>query len=337
MTGASGCFCCPNFQFRTHKDCYTCSIGAHQIDNAFFSPMRVFLCILLSLTVVACRNTPSDDAPAQLQPVQLATNEPPNTTPTLTFAWETDSLLTTIESVLYDPASGYIYTANIEGDFMEKDGQGSISRVSLEGDIVAVDWVASLDAPTGLTIHNGTLYATDIDRIIAIDIETATVSHVYPVDGAVALNDITVAPDGAVYASDTSGNTIYKLEHGEVTPWLEDIDTPNGLLYHNEALLVAQWTPETLYRIDVATRERTHLASGLPQADGVDVFGDNSYLVSSWGGRVFYVGPEGEVMTLLDTSAEAKNAADANVVVDHNLLLVATFLKNSVTAYEISF
>src|SRR6266480_4949455 len=56
--------------------------------------------------------------------------------------WETDTLLKVPESVLYDPANGVLYAANIDGtDPWGKDGKGSIGKIGMDGKIIAVDWV----------------------------------------------------------------------------------------------------------------------------------------------------------------------------------------------------
>jgi sugar lactone lactonase YvrE len=266
---------------------------------------------------------------------QKTTSSHSKHTPALTFAWETDSLLTTVESVLYDPATGYIYSANIDGHFMDKDGQGSISKIDLQGNIVERDWIAGLNAPTGLCVYNGRLYTTDIDRIIEIDMAAGAIAATYNIEGAQALNDITVSPNGTVYASDTGGNQVFRLKEGVATALLSNIDTPNGLVYHGGQILVSQWTPETLGTIDLKTNIVNEIATGLPQADGVEVFEDDGYLVSSWGGRVYFVDPSGETSKILDTSAAGKNAADVSLVAGHNLVLVATFSQNTVAAYKV--
>lgn len=46
--------------------------------------------------------------------------------PTLTMKWETDTVLTTCESVLYDPTNDVLYVANIAGNPEGKDGNGFI-------------------------------------------------------------------------------------------------------------------------------------------------------------------------------------------------------------------
>ena len=296
-----------------------------------------FYCLIMLFLLGSCADSSehelNDERP--IAPSRISdTSE--NQVPTLTFLWETDSLLTTVESVAYDPDSQFIYTANIEGDFMEKDGQGSISKINLDGEIMEVGWVTGLDAPTGLSISNGTLYTTDIDRLIKIDVATAEILEVIPIEGATALNDVTIAPEETVYASDTGGNTIFKLKDGTVSPFVQDIDTPNGLVYNQNTLLISQWTPEILQTYDVQSQSLTHIAGGLPQADGIEILDDQGYLVSSWGGRVFFVDHEGTTTKILDTSSEGINAADVSVVSDKGIVFVATFSNNTVMAYELN-
>jgi hypothetical protein len=56
--------------------------------------------------------------------------------------WQTDTLLKTPESVLYDAKGGILYVSNIDGAPDGKDGKGSIGKVGLDGKIIAVDWVS---------------------------------------------------------------------------------------------------------------------------------------------------------------------------------------------------
>src|ERR1700704_2976197 len=85
--------------------------------------------------------------------------------------WETDSLLKVPESVLYDAGDKVLYVSNIEGtEPWGKDGKGSIGKVGLDGKIIKADWVTGLQAPKGLGLYKGKLYAADIDNVAVIDV-----------------------------------------------------------------------------------------------------------------------------------------------------------------------
>src|SRR5262245_28410939 len=94
------------------------------------------------------------------------------------------------ESVLFDSAANILYVSNVAGDAAEKDGKGFISRLSQDGKILDLEWVTGLDAPKGLAQAGDTLYVSDIDSLVAIDIKTGTIAKRYPAAGAKFLNDV---------------------------------------------------------------------------------------------------------------------------------------------------
>ncbi len=83
--------------------------------------------------------------------------------------WETTGLKTP-ELALPVPAEGFAYVSNVAGKPTDKDGNGFISKVSLaDGKIIALEWAKGLDAPKGLALAGGKLYASDIDKLVEID------------------------------------------------------------------------------------------------------------------------------------------------------------------------
>jgi hypothetical protein len=73
------------------------------------------------------------------------------------------------ESALADPGAGVIYVSNINGNPMDADGNGYIAKLSMDGKILDQHWVTGLNAPTGLALHEGLLYAADIDKLAVVD------------------------------------------------------------------------------------------------------------------------------------------------------------------------
>lgn len=260
-----------------------------------------------------------------------------NTAPqvSLTRKWETDTLLTTCESVLYDKGHDVLYVSDINGQPDAKDGNGFISKVNLDGTIADAHWVTGLDAPKGMGLYNNHLYVADIDKIVEIDTETGKISNTYPVDGAQFLNDVTVGADGKVYVSDMNKGTIILLDNGKVSTWLDNLQNPNGLLALDGKMLMALWNPKTLNVIDMQTKQVEMKTDSLENPDGVEAVDDNSYLVSSWNGMVHYIGPDWKETVILDTRADSVSAADIEYIQEKKLLLVPGFFKNKVIAYEL--
>ena len=101
--------------------------------------------------------------------------------------WETDSILKVPESVLYHPGSKMLFVSNIDGKPTEKDSQGSIARVSLDGKKVDNTWAIGLSAPKGMGIHNNTLFVADVDEVVGIALSSGKITERIPVAGAVFL------------------------------------------------------------------------------------------------------------------------------------------------------
>ena len=145
--------------------------------------------------------------------------------------WEVKGLAQP-ESVVQDPATGSIYVSNIAGAIMQKDGNGFIARLRPDGTIIEREWVKGLNAPTGMALHDRTLYVADVDELVEINVASGEIVKRYAAKGAMFLNDVAVGEDGTVYVSDTPMNTIWRLKDGTFEPWLanDELNGPNGLL-----------------------------------------------------------------------------------------------------------
>lgn len=255
--------------------------------------------------------------------------------PTLTMKWESDTTLTTCESVLYDKTNDVLYVADIAGKPDSADGVGFISKLGLDGKVINAMWVQGLNAPKGMGISNGKLYVADINALVEIDIANSTISNRYPVEGAEFLNDVTVDGAGKVYVSDSNTGVVSVLENGAVTTYLTGVAGVNGLLADGDTFLAASFSGGTLNTVD-GSKQVVLKADSVENADGIEAVGDGGYLVSSWNGKVTYVAPDGTTTKILDTTADGVSAADIEYIPEKKLLLVPTFFKNKVVAYELA-
>lgn len=254
--------------------------------------------------------------------------------PQLIHQWTTDTLLTTNESVIYDTKRDILYISNIAGKPDSLDGKGFISKVDLMGKITDTMWVEGLNAPKGMGIIADTLYVTDINNVVKINIETGEILKKYPVENSEFLNDITT-DNGKVYMSDSNKGNIHMLENDKISIIKDSLSGPNGLLADNGQLLVALWNDKTLNTLDPSTGEITKRTEGIENPDGIVALGDGSYLVSSWNGKVHLVNSDWSKELILDTTADEVSAADIEYISDKNLLLIPNFFKNTVSAYKL--
>ena len=253
--------------------------------------------------------------------------------PVAELLWETPTDLTTCESVLYDEESGNIYVANIEGDATEKDGKGSISIISKDGEITQRDWVTGLNAPKGMGIANGKLFVTDIDEVVEIDIASAKVAKRHPLEGAQFLNDLDTH-NGIVYFTDMRAGTIHTLEGGKISTFAEGQTNINGIRIANNGTLYGL-DGEGLKKYD-AEGNFEIINDVVTGGDGLVIIDDNTFIASRWKGEVFLI-QEGVETLIIDTQAEESNTADIDYIPEDNTILVPTFMKNKVAAYQLSY
>jgi sugar lactone lactonase YvrE len=220
----------------------------------------------------------------------------------------------------------------------KKDGNGFISKIGIDGKILDLHWVDGLSSPKGLAISGDTLYAADVDEIVAIDINKGEITKKYSMAGMKMLNDIASAPDGTIYTADTDANKIYKYSNGRISEWLtEGLNGPNGLLVDGSRLLLASQGSNDFATIDLLTKTKKVVTEGVNHADGIAFTGiQGYYLVSDWGGEIYMINPDFSKVSIINTKEQKWNSADIAFVPEFNLLLVPTFFKNCITAYKLS-
>ncbi len=256
---------------------------------------------------------------------------------TLTLKWKTDTLLRVPESVLLDSKNNVLYVACIDGKPDEKDGNGYIAQVSLDGKIKNLKWATGIDAPKGMGLFNNKLYVADITRIAVIDITTGKVTNTVEIEGAQFLNDVTVDKSGNVYVSDSNTGKIHIIKDNKAQVYFEspEMKGVNGLLALGSDMYVVAFPTGVNYKLS-ADKKLTKVATTAEGADGVVPLSKDEYLVSSWHGEVDYVNAKGEVKKLLDTRDQKLSAADIEYDPKSKTLFIPTFFANGVMAYTFS-
>jgi hypothetical protein len=220
--------------------------------------------------------------------------------PTLTPLWSLDGFEAP-ESVVFDARRDVLYVSNVAGEGDAKDGNGYISRVSLDGRRLDARWVDGLHAPKGLALHGRRLYTADVTDLVEIELPGGRVIARHPAPGAGFLNDVLATASGDIYISDSAKSRIYHWRGGRMRVWLEhpELRSINGLLGERGRLVVSTMQGKLL-AVDWKTREISTLAVDLGDADGIAALGDGRYLVSEWPGRLFHVDAAGRSRTLFD-------------------------------------
>ncbi|TKB19745.1 MAG: ATP/GTP-binding protein [Mesorhizobium sp.] len=206
------------------------------------------------------------------------------------------------ESALFDAANKRIVVSNIVGNPGDADGNGYLSLLSLDGKVITRHWVDGMDAPKGMAISGGRLYAADITKVRVVDIASGKLVSTIDVPGAVFLNDMTTDGTGKVYVSDMLADTIYRLDGDKPELFVKDalLASPNGVFAEGDRLIVASWgkgirpdfstaEPGGLLAVDLAGRKVTPLpgAQRFADLDGVIAIGDSVYATAYMTGTLY--------------------------------------------------
>ena len=255
--------------------------------------------------------------------------------PELQLLWVTDTILSDIESVIYDKKNDIIYTSSINGNWLKKGGIGFISKLDLSGNITTHKWINNLEGPTGLTIFNDKLYVADFENVVEIDIDKSKITNTTFVEGTKRINDLTVTNDGAIYGTGTLQGKLFSIENKKVSILKNDLARPNGILVQGDNLLLGLSGLKSVNTYNLKTKSMETLTKGIINPDGITAIGNGDYLVSSWQGTIHYVYKNGDKKLLLDTSKKGINAADIHYIPSKNILLVPAMLKHKLMAYKL--
>jgi hypothetical protein len=268
-------------------------------------------------------------------------------TTAVTAGWTATEGIRTPESVYYDAASGFIFSSQIDGAPDGKDGNGRIVKLNGDGTIANANFVTGLNAPKGLRVCDGTLWAADLGEVLAVDVATGAVKSRVSIPGSMFLNDVACTGSMA-YVSDMMANKVYMVMNGTATVAAEgpELEFPNGLLVDGDRLIVGGWgsAPKAdfttdvkghLFTYDLKTKKKT-LITPNPTAniDGVESDGKGGYVLTDYiAGKLFHVTASGETKEIRQFKS---GAADIGFVPASGIVLVPHMNENQVAAYDIS-
>jgi len=262
-------------------------------------------------------------------------------------AWSLDGFQAP-ESALFDSDRNVLYVSNVAGEANAKDGVGFISKVSPEGKMQEAEWIKGLNAPKGLVMSGDKLYVSDVDQLVEIDVTSGSVTNTWNAEGAQFLNDTAVDAAGRVFVSDMLTDSIYVLENGKLSVWVQDAALlhPNGLRVDGDRLIVAAWgkdiqpdfstkEPGRLLAVDLKTKEISAIGSGEPvgNLDGLEPDGSGNWLATDWvGGALYRIHPDGTADQLMDLN---QGSADLEFLDDEKLVIIPMMMDGKVTAHRI--
>jgi sugar lactone lactonase YvrE len=214
--------------------------------------------------------------------------------------------LQTPESARWDYDQNVWFVANINGDPFGKDNNGFIARITADGKVDSLKFIAggrggaTLNAPKGMAITGDTLWVADIDAVRAFNKRTGAAAGSVSVSGAKFLNDVTAGPDGTLYITDSGfgpkfthpgPDRIYQIKAGRASVLFEskELAAPNGIAFMEEALLIVPFMGTQLVSWSPGEKTTRPIGTGPGQQDGIEILPDNRLLVTSWADSSLFI------------------------------------------------
>jgi len=157
------------------------------------------------------------------------------------------------ESISYDEKRDLFIAVNAGMPQAVVPNDGYISLFNPDGTAHTLKWIGvnrnglTLNHPLGSDVMNGLLYVADIDTVRTFDLNTGEPKSAFKVDGVTTfLNDIEVATDGTIYATQTGDQTEGTWKVFKVTPQGQSsvfvsgppLKQPNGVAFDPKGNIV---------------------------------------------------------------------------------------------------
>lgn len=199
------------------------------------------------------------------------------------------------ESVVSDGQFLYVTNVGKKLDPAAKDGDGYISKLSLDGKVITHSFTdVKLNAPKGTAILRGVLYVTDIDRLVGVHLQTGKLIADINLSntGSSFLNDLAVKDDYTLFISATDIGKVFEVNvrTGFDSP-VADVKGANGLYFDKttQRLYTCSFSFENMQggEIGVITwKDRIPSYEKLGDVhgafDGLALLDDHTLIVSDW-------------------------------------------------------
>jgi sugar lactone lactonase YvrE len=225
--------------------------------------------------------------------------------------------------------------SNIVGDPAARDNNGFISRVSPDGQVLTLKWIAGgvngvvLDAPKGLAIHGDTLAVADVGSVRLFDRRTGAPISTHALPGLV-MNDVAWGADGTLWITDTGPDrtttpvdtskdvdAVWRITpDGQVRAVARGLalGRPDGLLLRGDGALVTTFGANRIEQVGAPGEHGERPVMTLPggRVDGLRRLPNGDMAVTSWDARAVWRARPGDSLHVLlrDVTSPAGVAVD---------------------------
>lgn len=196
-------------------------------------------------------------------------------------------ICTTISAQTYQSAESVEYDPS-QNRFLISNGNNILARAS-DG---TLSFFGNGSASHGLEVLGDNVFGLSGDILRGYDLETAEEVMSVTLSGAAFLNGLTSDGVETLYATDFSGQKIYKINVADLNAPTQEVivdntvKTPNGIIFDgaNNRLIFVTWGNNADIReVDLVDHTVSVITStSLGNIDGIDDDSDGNYYISSW-------------------------------------------------------
>ena len=194
--------------------------------------------------------------------------------------------------------SGVYFISSTNGDDV-----GWISKLAADGSMIDSRWATDLHHPMGMRVSGKYLWVNNITEVVGMNLYDPSDRIVYPIDGAISLNDLATDSSGHAYLSDSMNSRVVRVDlaTGENSTYISTLpSSPNGVLVQGDRLYIASWgvmsdrpeeraewitkTAGDLYWVSLkdSKKSRHIIVPELGNLDGVEIDQKGNIYVSDW-------------------------------------------------------
>lgn len=247
------------------------------------------------------------------------------------------------EAVRYDPDQKVYFISNFTGGGNAQDSTGFITKVNDKGKVEALKFMegteeAPLHAPRGMYITHKTLWVADVLGVHGFNKNTGQQTNFVDFSSFQIgfLNDVSADKNGNLYVTDTGTSTVYKIQDGQVSVFLDELPiAPNGITLNpaDDTFLLAPWNgDQTFYSFDESGELSEFAVLEGGYFDGIEFIGKTLFSASQQDSSIRIFQPKMEKQ-LIKTSGRP---ADIGINTDLNHIAVPYIALDKVEIWDLN-
>lgn len=245
------------------------------------------------------------------------------------IAWVAEGDFCEPETVLALP-DNTLLVSNV-CDF-KQDGNGYLSRLQADGQVLDWHFVEGLDAPLGMAIHQQQVYVIDRNRLKVFDWPAFSPAFTIEMETSVA-NDLAISPAGDIFVTDTAKGEVIHIRQGgqqSVLTGAANFENANGIAFHDGDLYVGG---QRLWRVDLQSNEIATIGpEWISDIDGIEFEADGTMQITPVAGPLIRYRGDDDIEVLAGPGVSSANHGYAE---KSGLALIPTGFDNTVIAIRV--